>query len=97
MLSTLSANNDRFAYSLEDLEQYTGPPLEIKVNSDKDIFRQSHKLREKEWTFVGEQCSKLEKLGFIRKSRQSKYASATVVVRKKDENGNYTDFRLPTT
>ena len=36
---------------------------------------------------------KLEKLGYIRKSDQSQYASATVVVRKKDEEGNYTDFR----
>ena len=43
--------------------------------------------------FVGEQCKMLEKLGFIRRSNQSKYASATVVVRKKDEEGNYTDFR----
>ena len=39
------------------------------------------------------QCSKLEKLGFIKRSLQSQYASATVVVRKKDEEGNYTDFR----
>ena len=52
-----------------------------------------HKLGEKEWAFVGEQCKKLEDMGFIRKSYQSHYASATVVVRKKDENGEYTDFR----
>ena len=50
-------------------------------------------MGEKEWTFVGEQCEKLEKMGFIKKSYQSHYASATVVVRKKDENGEYTDFR----
>ena len=67
--------------------------MEIKINSTKDIFRPPHKLGEKEWAFVGEQCIKLEKMGFIRKSYQSHYASATVVVRKKDENGEYTDFR----
>ena len=39
------------------------------------------------------QCTNLERLGFIRRSKQSKYASATVVVRKKDMEGNYTDFR----
>ena len=39
----------------------------------------------KKWTFVGEQC---EKLGFITKSSQSHYASATVVMRKKDEDVN---------
>ena len=42
---------------------------------------------------MGERCAKLEKMGFIRKSKPSKYASATVVVRKKDEDGNYTNFR----
>ena len=93
VLKILSENNDRFAYSLEELSQYTGPPMEIKINSQKEIFRPPHKLGEKELTFVAEQCEKLEKLGFIRRSDQSKYASATVVVRKKDENGNYTDFR----
>ena len=93
VLKLLSDNNDRFAYSLEDLEQYTGPAMEIHLNNDKDIFRPPHKLWEKEWKFVGEQCSKLEKLGFIRKSDQTDYASATVVVRKKDEEGNYTDYR----
>ena len=39
------------------------------------------------------QCNKLEALGFIQRSTQSMYASATVVVRKKDAEGNYTDFR----
>ena len=29
----------------------------------------------------------------MRKSVQTKYASATVVVKKKDDEGNYTDFR----
>ena len=93
VLKTLSENNDRFAYSLEDLGRYTGPPMEINLNTQKDIFRPAHKLGEKEMQFVGEQCQKLEKLGMIRRSDQSHYASATVVVRKKDEHGEYTDFR----
>ena len=93
VLKVLTDNNDRFAYKIEELERYTGPPMEIKLNSHEDIFRPPHKLGEKEWTFVGEQCAKLEKMGFIRKSHQSNYASATVVVRKKDENGEYTDLR----
>ena len=42
---------------------------------------------------MGEQCEKLEKLGFIRRSSQSHHASATMVVGKKDEDGNYTDFK----
>ena len=93
VLQVLTDNNDRFAYVIEELERYTGPPMEIKINTVKYIFRPPHKLGEKEWAFVGERCTKLEKMGFIRKSYQSHYASATVVVRKKDENGEYTDFR----
>lgn len=56
ILRVLEENNDRFAYGLDDLEQYTGPPMEIKLNSPKDIFRSPHKLGKKEWEFVGEQC-----------------------------------------
>ena len=56
VLLTLKQNNDRFAYSLEDLDQYTGPPMEVRLNTDKDIFRPPHKLADKEWTFIGEQC-----------------------------------------
>ena len=36
---------------------------------------------------------KLKSLGFIQRSTPSMYASAAVVVRKKDVEGNYTDFR----
>ena len=93
VLKVLSENNDRFAYSIEELSLYTGPPMEIHINSKKNIFRPPHRLGEKELIFVGEQCENLFKLGFIRRSDQSKYASATVVVRKKDENGDYTDLR----
>ena len=53
--------------------------MEVQLNDDKDIFRPPHKLGDKEWTFVGEQCAKLHKLGFIRKSDWTKYASATIV------------------
>ena len=46
-----------------------------------------------EWDFVEAQCNNLERLGSIRRSTQSTYASATVVVRKKDAARNYTNFR----
>ena len=54
VLKVLSDNNDRFAFTIEEVERYTGPPMEIKLNSQKDIFRPPHKLGEKEWAFVGE-------------------------------------------
>ena len=67
--------------------------MEIQLKPTKYIFRPPHKLGEKYMFFVGEHCEKLEKLGFIRKSDVSHYAWATVVVRRKDEEGNYTDFQ----
>ena len=66
VLKNNSDNNDRFAYSLEDLEEYSGPKMEIQLNGNKDIFCPPHKLGDKEWTFVSEQCARLHKLGFIR-------------------------------
>lgn len=46
VLTVLSNNNDRFAYTIEDLSRYTGPAMEIKLNSSKYIFRPPHKLGE---------------------------------------------------
>ena len=44
----LTDHNDRFAYIFKELERLTGPPMEIKINSVKDIFRPPRKLGEKE-------------------------------------------------
>ena len=67
--------------------------MRINLNSDQAIFRPPHKLGQVEWDFVDSQCKKLKALGFIQRSTQSQYASATVVVGKKDLDENYTDFR----
>ena len=93
ILQVLEDNGDRFAYSMEDIEPFKGEPMEINLNTDKPIFRPPHKLGQVEWDFVQAQCEKLSALGFIQQSTQSTYASATVVVRKKEEQGNYSDFR----
>ena len=89
----LEENNDRFAFSLENIDPFKGEPMRLELNSEKPIFRPSHKLGQVEWDFVETQCNNLKRLGFIRRSNQSTYASATVVVRKKDAKGNYTDIR----
>ena len=95
VLAMLDDNVDRFAFSLEDIkpDDFKGEPMQINLNSNQAIFRPPHKLGQVEWDFVEAQCRKLETLGFIQRSNQSAYASATVVVRKKDAEGNYTDFR----
>ena len=66
----LNANSDRFAFSMEDLEpaKFSGEPMRLELTSDKPIFRPPHKLGQVELDFVEAQCSKLEKLGFIRRS-----------------------------
>ena len=84
---------DRFAFSLKDIEPFTGEPLQIHPNSIHPIFRPPHKLEQVEWDFVHAQRKKLEALGFIQRSPQKIYVSATVVVRKKDAECNYKDFR----
>ena len=91
----LGDNSDRFAFSMEDIHpaSFTRESMRIDLNSDKPIFRPPHKPSQVEWDFVEAQCKKLEGLGFIQRSTQSMFASATVVVRKKDEAGNYTNFR----
>ena len=56
VLAMLDNNSDRFAFSMEDLELFTGEPLQIHLNSDKPIFRPPHKLGQVEWDFVAAQC-----------------------------------------
>ena len=70
VLAMLNANSDRFAFSMEDQEptKFSGEPMRLKLTSDQPIFRPSHKLGQVELDFVSAQCSKLEKLGFIKRS-----------------------------
>ena len=67
--------------------------MTIPLTKNEPVFLSAHRLSPTEWEFVDQNCQKLLSLGMIRKSKQTKYASSTVVVRIKDEEGNYTDFR----
>ena len=73
VLEMLNANSDCFAFSMEDLQpaKFSGKPMHLELTSDKPIFRPPHRLGQVELDFVEAQCSKLEKLGFIRSSPQS--------------------------
>ena len=64
--------------------------MEIEV--DTAIFTPAHRLIAAEWESGGKHCAELGALGMTKPSKQSKYASATVVVRKKDEAGEDTDY-----
>lgn len=67
--------------------------MRIDLNSDKLIFWPPHKLGEVEWDFVEAQLSPVQQPKPNKRSTHSMYASATMVVCKKDEEGNHTDFR----
>ena len=82
VLEFLSEEADRFAFSLEELGQYTGEAMTVELNTTKPIFRPQHKLSQIEMEFVEARCEKLRDLGYIRLSEQSRYVSATVVVKK---------------
>ena len=43
-LAMLEINADRFAFALEDIEPFTGEPMQIQLNSSQPIFRPPHKL-----------------------------------------------------
>ena len=89
MTALLDLQKGNFAFSVEDLGGFKGEPMEVPLTTEKPIFNHAHKLGKTEWEFVGANCDKLAKQGLIRPSDQSKYAAATVVVRKRDENGTY--------
>ena len=93
MTNLLDLQIENFAFSVEDLGGFKGEPMEVPLTTDKPIFNHAHKLGKTEWEFVGANCEKLAKQGLIRVSEQTKYAAATMVVRKRDENGDYTDLR----
>ena len=57
------------------------------------IVQNAHKISATEWDFVDANVKNLLSFGFISQSRETRYASARVAVRKKDEEENYTDFR----
>lgn len=82
VLAMLDNNAGRFAFSLEEIEPFTGEPHPIGLNSSKHISRPPHKLGQVEWDFVEERCKLSEDLGFIQRSTQSMYASATVFVKE---------------
>ena len=65
MMAMLDKNEDRFVFSLEDIEPFTREPMRIDLNSEKPNFRPPHKLGQVELDFVAAQCDKLEALGFI--------------------------------
>ena len=90
----LDQHSSSFAFSTKQLGHYTGGEVEIELSTDDPIFTPPHRLSYAEWEIVRQKCAELLDLKLIRESKQTKYVSATVLPRKKDEHGNYTDYRM---
>ena len=90
----LAKHREDFAFSVEELGSHTKFQFEFELQKGtKPIFRQPHRLSQFELDFVEKKCQELLEVGLIRESR-SEFAAATVLPKKKDANGNYTDRRM---
>jgi len=85
-----------FAYDLSELYGYTGPHGEftIPLEHNQDIRFRPRRLSQKEQEIVDMKCKELLDQGFIAPCRDTRYVQNVVVAAKKDEQGNYTDFRF---
>ena len=92
--SFLDQHSTSFAFSAKELGHYTGGEVQIKISTEDPIFTPPHRLSYAEWEIVRQKCAELLDLNLIRESKQTKYVSATVLPRKRDEHGNYTDYRM---
>ena len=79
-----------FAFSLQDLEGYTGKPIHIQLEDDHPIFRRPYKLSLSEKVGVQTRCEELLAASLIELS-SGEYACATVMPSKKDIFGNWTE------
>lgn len=53
VLNVLKENNDRFSFSIEQLDAYNGPPMEIHLNSTKDVLDRPINLARKNGNLWG--------------------------------------------
>ena len=92
----LVARRSCFAYQLSDLQGYCGQlgDFTIPLEHDQDIRQRPRRLSPKEKEIVDEKCQELLQAGFITPCVSTKYAQNVVVAAKKDEAGNWTDYRF---
>lgn len=85
-----------FAYSLADLHGYVGVlgDFTIPLEHDQDIRQKPRRMSAKEQEIVEAKCKELLQAGFITPCTSTKYAQNVVVAAKKDEHGNWTDYRF---
>jgi len=70
-----------------------GPGIRIELASDRPIFRRPYKYNDIERDLIWSRTLDLLEAGLV-ELLHGEYASATVMLAKKDVHGNYTDRRM---
>jgi len=70
-----------------------GPGIRIELVNDRPIFRRPYKYNDIERDLIWSRTLDLLEAGLV-ELLHGEYASATVMLAKKDVHGNYTDRRM---
>jgi hypothetical protein len=78
---------------MKELGALIGPSIRIELASDTPIFRHPYKYSDMERDLIRSRTLDLLKAGLVELS-DGEYASATVMLAKKDVHGNYTNKQM---
>ncbi|CAI7821862.1 unnamed protein product [Closterium sp. NIES-53] len=82
----LKAHKVTFAYNLQELGQYKGGELEIKLTTEIQTYQRKRCMSAEDAAICKEKCEELLAAGIIHPS-ESSYVAATVVTARKDLTG----------
>ncbi|CAK9264353.1 unnamed protein product [Sphagnum jensenii] len=93
LMQFLKAYRSCFAFSMKELGALIGPGIRIELANDTPIFRCPYRCSDMERDLIWSRTLDLLEVGLMELSH-GEYASATVMLVKKDVHGNYTDRRM---
>ncbi len=82
-----------FAFSMKELGALIGLGIRIELASDTPIFRRPYRYNDMERDLIQSRTLDLLEARLVELSH-GEYASAIVMLAKKDVHGNYTDRRM---
>jgi hypothetical protein len=89
----LKAYKSCFAFNMKELGVLIGPGIRIELVSDTPIFRHPYRYSDMERDLIRSRMLDLLEAGLM-ELLHGEYASATVMLAKKDVHGNHTDRRM---
>ncbi len=90
LMQFLRAYRNCFAFNMKELGALIGPGIRIELASDTSIFRRPYRYNDMEKDLIRSQTLDLLEAGLM-ELLHGEYASATLMLAKKDIHGNYTD------